>query len=243
MSKIAGKFTPGIYNVVVSETQAIPLKDGKGMKVRLRFVIVLPQVPLTEISMTWKIQGLESFEDLKWNLSQLGVWIDHYDGIAAACTDVVDRAAFAYIDSRRKVRLLHEDNDRLPPLTFWNRLSRAEVQRRYAELGLEQFLGQTNELDKCRDDDSRGNTPGSPKNKPGARGFLALPPPKKRVPKVAHEAGPAPASAEKGRDARRPQIDDQVSGRDGKGSSTIPRRPKAELPVAKTKAKPKKARA
>ncbi len=107
MTKIAGKFTPGIYNVVVCETQAVPLKDGKGMKVRLRFDIVLPRIPLAEISMTWKIQGLQSFEDLKWNLSQLGVWIDHYDGIRAACTDVVDRAAFAYIDSRRKVRLLH----------------------------------------------------------------------------------------------------------------------------------------
>lgn len=243
MTKIAGKFTPGIYNVVVCETQAVPLKDGKGMKVRLRFDIVLPRIPLAEISMTWKIQGLQSFEDLKWNLSQLGVWIDHYDGIRAACTDVVDRAAFAYIDSRRKVRLLHEDNDRVPPPPFWNRMSRAEAQGRYAKLGLEQFLGQTNELDKCRDDDSRGNTPGSPKSKPGARGFLALPSAKKRVPKVAHEAGPAPATAEKGRDARRPQIDDQVSGRDGKGSNTIPRRPKAKLPVAKTKAKPKKARA
>jgi hypothetical protein len=149
MSQKAGEISPGIYNVVVSETQAVPLKYGRGMRVRLCFDIVMPRLSVMDLSMSWIIRGLESFEDLKWNFSQLGVELDRYDGITAACIDVVDRAAFAFIDSRRKVRLLHEDTAPVPLTPFWNRIGRVEAQALYAELGLEQFMGRTNELDKC----------------------------------------------------------------------------------------------
>ncbi len=141
MSKVTTGVAPGIYEVLVCGSEALPCKDGNGTRVRLSFDVVAPGEEKDAASMEWKVQGLESFEELKWNLGRLGVELSHYDGIRAACSEAVDKAAYAHILSPRKVRLLQEVNGRTPLGNYWEKLSPSELKARHAELGLEQFLG------------------------------------------------------------------------------------------------------
>jgi len=140
MSKATKGVAPGIYMVLVCGSEALPSKDGNGTLVRLCFDLVAPREEKDAASMEWKVQGLESFEELKWSLARLGVELAHYDGIRAACVEAVDKAAYAHILSPRKVRLMQGIVGRPLFSKYWEKLSPSALRSRHAELGLEQFL-------------------------------------------------------------------------------------------------------